>query len=51
MQITKYYKINFNNHAQVEVDAGDYVPDFTDSVLIHRSVVEELNSQIKVLEY
>ena len=30
------------------MDAGDYVPNFSDSVLIHRSVVEELNSQIKV---
>ncbi len=33
---------------QVEVDMGEFVPDFSDSVLVHRSSVEELNSQIKV---
>ena len=27
---------------------GDFTPDFSDSVLIHRSCIEELNSQIKV---
>eukprot|EP00731_Ephydatia_muelleri_P020647 Em0013g374a len=32
---------------QIEVDPGEFVPDFSDSVLIHRSAVEELNSQIK----
>ena len=33
---------------QVEVDMGEFIPDFSDSVLIHRSRIEELNSQIKV---
>ena len=33
---------------QVEGDMGDFTPDFSDSVLIHRSRIEELNSQIKV---
>ncbi len=33
---------------QVEVDMGEFVPDFSDSVLIHRSRIEDLNSQIKV---
>lgn len=33
---------------QVEVDIGKFVPDFFDSVLVHRSCIEELNSQIKV---
>lgn len=33
---------------QVEVSMGDFIPDFSDAVLIHRSRIEELNSQIKV---
>ena len=33
---------------QVEVDMGRFIPDFSDSVLVHRSSIEELNSQIKV---
>ena len=33
---------------QVEIDAGPFIHDFQDSVLIHRSVVEDLNSKIKV---
>ncbi|XP_067656775.1 cilia- and flagella-associated protein 43-like isoform X1 [Haliotis asinina] len=34
---------------QVEVDAGSFVHDYTNSVLTHRTVVEELNSTIKQL--
>lgn len=34
---------------QVEVDAGQFVHDYRDSVLVHRSVVEDLNSTIKQL--
>ena len=34
---------------QVEVDAGRFVHDYRDSVLIHRSVVEDLNTTIKVI--
>ncbi len=33
---------------QVEVDMDGFVPDFTDSVIVHRKRIEELNSQIKV---
>ena len=33
---------------QVEVDPGNFIPDFRDSVLIHRSVIEDLNATIKV---
>jgi len=33
---------------QVEVAMDGFVPDFTDSILVHRSRIEELNSQIKV---
>ena len=33
---------------QVEVDTSTFVHDYKDSALIHRSVVEELNSNIKV---
>ena len=33
---------------QVEVDMGKFVPNFCDSVLVHRSCIEELNSHIKV---
>ncbi|KAF0289674.1 Cilia- and flagella-associated protein 43 [Amphibalanus amphitrite] len=31
---------------QVEIDLGDFCPDFTGSALIHRSKVEQLNKQI-----
>ncbi|XP_013386289.1 cilia- and flagella-associated protein 43 isoform X2 [Lingula anatina] len=34
---------------QVEVDPGNFIHDFRDSILIHRSVVEELNGKIKQL--
>ncbi|XP_052771525.1 cilia- and flagella-associated protein 43-like isoform X3 [Mya arenaria] len=34
---------------QVEVDAGTFIHDYKDSALIHRSVVEELNNNIKGL--
>ncbi|XP_071090035.1 cilia- and flagella-associated protein 43-like isoform X1 [Haliotis cracherodii] len=34
---------------QVEVDAGSFVHNYTNSVLTHRTVVEELNSTIKQL--
>lgn len=33
---------------QVEVDAGSFIHDYKDSALIHRNVVEDLNSTIKV---
>lgn len=33
---------------QVEVSVGDFITDFSDSVLVHRSQIEELNSHIKV---
>lgn len=33
---------------QVEVDMGNFIPDFSDSVLVHRGQIEELNSHIKV---
>ena len=33
---------------QVEVDMGKFIPNFSDSVLVHRSCIEELNSHIKV---
>lgn len=33
---------------QVEVPATDYPADFTDSILLHRSVVEDLNDTIRV---
>lgn len=33
---------------QVEVDMSKFTPDFSDSVLVHRHCIEELNSQIKV---
>ena len=33
---------------QVEVSPGPFITDFTDSALIHRSVVEDLNAQITV---
>ena len=33
---------------QVELDAGSFIHKYKDSVLIHRSVVEDLNGKIKV---
>ena len=33
---------------QVEVSPGPFITDYTDSALIHRSVVEDLNAQITV---
>ena len=33
---------------QVELDAGSFIHEYKDSVLIHRSVVEDLNGKIKV---
>ena len=33
---------------QVEVSAGSFIHEYKDSSLIHRSVVEELNTTIKV---
>ena len=33
---------------QVEVDAGSFIHDYKDSALIHRNVVEDLNTTIKV---
>lgn len=34
---------------QVEIGMGKFIPNFSDSVLVHRSRIEELNSQIKVI--
>jgi len=34
---------------QIEVDAGPFIRDFRESVLVHRSVVEDLNNTIKQL--
>lgn len=34
---------------QVEVSPGPFITDYTDSALIHRSVVEDLNAQITTL--
>ena len=36
---------------QVEVNPGNFIPDFRDSVLVHRSVIEDLNATIKVRSY
>lgn len=33
---------------QVEVEAGEFIADFTDALLIHRGVIEDLNSTIRV---
>ena len=33
---------------QVELDAGSFIHNYKDSVLIHRGVVEDLNGKIKV---
>ena len=35
-------------HVQVEVETGQFVPTFTDGVLIHRKLIEDLNAEIKV---
>lgn len=32
----------------MEVETGQFVPNFTDSVLIHRKLIEDLNAEIKV---
>ncbi|KAL4625031.1 cilia- and flagella-associated protein 43 [Arapaima gigas] len=34
---------------QVEVEKGDFITDLSDSVLVHRKVVEDLNGTIKTL--
>ncbi|KAK9964501.1 hypothetical protein ABG768_005668 [Culter alburnus] len=34
---------------QVEVEAGEFIADFTDALLIHRGVIEDLNSTIRAL--
>ncbi|XP_041921632.1 cilia- and flagella-associated protein 43 isoform X2 [Alosa sapidissima] len=34
---------------QVEVEAGDFVADYSDSLLLHRNVVEDLNATIRML--
>lgn len=33
---------------QVEVEAKDFIGDYEDALLIHRSVIEDLNSTIRV---
>lgn len=33
---------------QVEIDPTNFIADYKDSALLHRSVVEELNTNIKV---
>ena len=33
---------------QVEIDSGPFIPEYNDSILIHRSTVEELNGKIRV---
>lgn len=33
---------------QVEVEAGEFIADYTDALLIHRGVIEDLNSTIRV---
>ena len=44
-----YLTIGIAHDNQVEINTGvGYVPDFSDSVLIHRSEIEEINSQIRV---
>ncbi|XP_043110587.1 cilia- and flagella-associated protein 43 [Puntigrus tetrazona] len=34
---------------QVEVEAGDFIADYTNALLIHRKVIEDLNSTIRAL--
>jgi hypothetical protein len=36
---------------QVEMDMDNFIPDFSGSVLVHRSRIEELNGQIKVRRF
>ncbi|XP_056617541.1 LOW QUALITY PROTEIN: cilia- and flagella-associated protein 43 [Triplophysa dalaica] len=36
---------------QVEVEAKDFIGDYEDALLIHRSVIEDLNSTIRALGY
>ena len=36
---------------QVEVGSCVFVPEYSDSLLIHRSAVEDLNATIQVSEY
>jgi len=38
----------FHFVGQVEVAPGSFITDYTESALIHRSVVEDLNAQITV---
>lgn len=33
---------------QVEVESGDFIQIFDDCVLLHRSVIEDLNASIRV---
>ena len=33
---------------QVEIDEGEFIPDYSGSVLVHRKAIEELNKEIKV---
>lgn len=33
---------------QIEVETGDFIPDYSESILIHRGVVEDLNGSIRV---
>lgn len=33
---------------QVEIDEGDFIPDYSGSVLVHRRDIENLNKEIKV---
>jgi hypothetical protein len=35
---------------QVEIDPTNFIADYKDSALLHRSVVEELNTNIKVAQ-
>ena len=36
---------------QVEVACGQFIPDYSDSILVHRGVVEDLNGTIRVSYY
>jgi len=33
---------------RVEITCGPFIPDYSDSILIHRGVVEDLNGTIRV---
>lgn len=33
---------------QVELDSSNLIPNYTDAILINRSIIEELNSTIRV---